>query len=279
MKRLLFVCFLAAVLIFTACSKDKQEPGFYKLKVTSGSLQELVGEDTARVVHLTLEGTLNEKDFQFIRSLSALEVLDISEVAVKAIPDGTYLRMPLLEKVVLPETLEIIGKSVFADCKQLREINFPESLKAIGEFAFITTDLREVVLPSSLVKIGDYAIDGSPDLTRLVLPEQYQDTLWGIGGSRPELKSLVIPPGTEFLRWSMGYEDGMAEETSPTVSFDTLRVMAVEPPAASIYLTVKQQKEMVLVVPQGSKKAYAESDKEGWGNLNELSNQKNDLNK
>lgn len=274
MKRLLFVCFLAAVLIFTACSKDKQEPGSYNLKVTSGSLQELVGENAARVVRLTLEGTLNEKDFQFIRSLSALEVLNISGVVVKALPDGTCSGMPLLKKVVLPKNLEVIAKSAFKGCKQLREINFPESLKAIGEFAFFTTDLREIVLPSSLAKIGVCAIDNNPNLARLALPELYQDTLCGVGSLCPELKSLVIPAGTEFLQWSGTYSEGMpgeeVEESPSTISFDTLRVLSVVPPAASIYLTVKQQKEMVLVVPQGSKKAYAESDKEGWGQFERI---------
>lgn len=273
MKKLLFVWILTA--LFCCCSKDKQESGFYNLKVASGFLQELLREDTARVAHLTLEGTLNEKDFQFIRNLSALEVLDISGVAVKTLPDGACCKMPLLKEVVLPEGLEVIGERAFADCKQLRECNFPESLREIGEFAFFITDLREVVLPASLDKIGDYAISDSPNLTRLVLPEQYQDRLVGVGGSCPELKSLVIPAGTEFLWWSGTYTEGtpgegVGEESPSTVSFDTVRVLSVVPPVADLYLTVKQRKEMVLVVPQGSKRAYMESDKEGWGQFEKI---------
>ena len=40
-----------------------------------------------------------------------------------------------LEKVVLPDSVKIIGDYVFDECKDLREIRLPANIKSIGEFA------------------------------------------------------------------------------------------------------------------------------------------------
>lgn len=46
-----------------------------------------------------------------------------------AIPDNAFSGMRQLKKVVLPETIKIIGKGAFKDCKALEEINLPADVK------------------------------------------------------------------------------------------------------------------------------------------------------
>ncbi|MBR4725700.1 MAG: leucine-rich repeat domain-containing protein [Lachnospiraceae bacterium] len=83
-------------------------------------------------------------------------------------------------KITLPENLEVLGKDIFTDSKNLESVVFkgnklkvltaafrrtgslkkiviPEGVEEIEEWAFDESGLEEVTLPSTLKKIGDYA--------------------------------------------------------------------------------------------------------------------------
>lgn len=65
----------------------------------------------------------------------------------------------LLKTVVLPNTIKIIGERAFEDCVWLRTINLPSGLKKIGCAAFRgceSLNLSSITLPSSLTSLGDY---------------------------------------------------------------------------------------------------------------------------
>lgn len=53
----------------------------------------------------------------------------------------------VMDKVTLPESMEVIGKSAFAECSCLTEINLPASLKEIGPLAFAGIAGDEPALP------------------------------------------------------------------------------------------------------------------------------------
>ena len=46
-----------------------------------------------------------------------------------AIPENAFAGMNKLKRVVLPETVKVIGKNAFKGCKSLEEINLPEGVK------------------------------------------------------------------------------------------------------------------------------------------------------
>ena len=70
-----------------------------------------------------------------------------------------------LEKVVLPDSVKIIGDYVFDECKDLREIQLPANIKSIGEFAFQRCwRLEEIHLPDGLESIGDFAFEECQNL-------------------------------------------------------------------------------------------------------------------
>lgn len=70
----------------------------------------------------------------------------------------------MLEKVELPEGVEIIGDRVFSQCYQLKEINFPSTIKKIGKGAFERAGLKEVKIKSSSIHIEERAFACCPDL-------------------------------------------------------------------------------------------------------------------
>jgi len=63
-----------------------------------------------------------------------------------------------LEKVVLPDSVTTIEKRAFADCKKLKEVQFGQGLKEIGEYAFENCRELEVISSLSFVEmIGTWA--------------------------------------------------------------------------------------------------------------------------
>lgn len=70
-------------------------------------------------------------------------------------------------KVVISNGVETISANMFRDCTNLVEVVFPESLKAIGPYAFYNTGLREVMFPSGLEIVGERAFAESKGLTRV----------------------------------------------------------------------------------------------------------------
>ena len=100
----------------------------------------------------------------------------------------------LSEVIVLPDTLEEIGASVFKDNKIIKELTIPSSVKninyqalkgcqfekviigegtkALPDFMFTDcTKLKEVVLPESLEKMGCAVFDGCTSLESFIVPD------------------------------------------------------------------------------------------------------------
>ena len=84
---------------------------------------------------------------------------------------GTFGKSSLLEEVVLPETLETIGKYSFYDCSNLRKVNIDKlpNLRVIGMNAFVGCDLSETSLISdSIEEIGANAFRNAANLSGTV---------------------------------------------------------------------------------------------------------------
>ena len=62
-----------------------------------------------------------------------------------------------LKAVVLPESLKVIEDEAFMECISIAEINLPESLCEIGRDAFLNTNIANFVLPAGIKKIAEGA--------------------------------------------------------------------------------------------------------------------------
>lgn len=123
-----------------------------------------------------------------------------------------------LEKIIIPEGIEVIGEEAFGSCWELQQINLPDSLIAIGKGAFsgcrsltsvewpekITViptsvlrschSLTQVTFPDTITEIGDYAFSSSALAGELLLPESIIRI--GEGAfSNTSITSVEIPEG------------------------------------------------------------------------------------
>ncbi len=65
-----------------------------------------------------------------------------------------------------------IRHNVFQNCRSLRSVTLPNSLKAIGDNAFSGCHaLESITIPDSVVSIGDMAFDDCRSLTEIVIPD------------------------------------------------------------------------------------------------------------
>lgn len=81
-----------------------------------------------------------------------------------------------ITKITLPESINFIDGSAFADMEALTEINIPEGTTEIGWVAFYQClSLETLVIPSSVERIGVYAFRNCHKLTAIVERGSYAE--------------------------------------------------------------------------------------------------------
>ncbi len=93
---------------------------------------------------------------------------------VKKIENLTYHGFSTLTSIDIPQGVEIIGYEAFADCENLKTVNFQSdaALSSLGESAFSNcTSLESIDLPASVRSIGSYAFEGCRGLKSIILPD------------------------------------------------------------------------------------------------------------
>ena len=68
-------------------------------------------------------------------------------------------------EVIIPDTVTVIGKQAFGDCRKLESITIPDSVKIIGDRAFTLCDsLTSVTIPDNVSIIRDAALSSCKDI-------------------------------------------------------------------------------------------------------------------
>ena len=74
-------------------------------------------------------------------------------------------------EVVIPDSVTIVGESVFSWCESLTSITIPNSVTTIGESAFSWCEgLTSIIIPNSVTTIGDDAFFECTSLTSITIP-------------------------------------------------------------------------------------------------------------
>ena len=141
------------------------EFAFFMLKMSSikmPSSVEYIGKSAFNGTYL--RSYYEEKQYFIIGDL-LYELIPNEPVAV--IPEGvkkvadeaiSNYSAGILEELILPESLEVIGKAGFAGCINLRTVKFGNNLKTIGDYAFSgCSSLINATIPESVESIGEHA--------------------------------------------------------------------------------------------------------------------------
>ena len=175
-----------------------QKSGTAKLVnvATAGTLDQLIGSDEKAVIEeLTLTGNVNTFDFDFIKTMSNLKMLDMSDLSnttlpasclantslttvllpknLTAIPDRAFYQVPITS-LYIPETVKTIGQYAFYQCTSLKgNLIIPNATESIGDHCFQNTTFDgTLTLGNGLKTIGEYAFSKCTNLIGdLVIPD------------------------------------------------------------------------------------------------------------
>lgn len=156
------------------------------------------------------------------------------------IPDGVAAIGALafnncqIEKIQFPETVKSIGDNAFASCRYLTEVILPEGLDSIAYGAFRNCELLETIeFPTTMKFFGEEAFNGCHNLMNVVSnienPKEISESVFGYGYSSVYSQAtLWVPKGKidsykGVSAWNLfkSYDELLHDIlTKPTITYD-----------------------------------------------------------
>lgn len=88
------------------------------------------------------------------------------ETGVTQIPDTGFAGTNI-QTLVLPNTVQTIGRQAFAGCQKLSVVSLSEGLKTVGDLAFYNTNLKEIIIPSTVTQIKESSFGNCANLDKI----------------------------------------------------------------------------------------------------------------
>lgn len=148
---------------------------------------------------VTLKNGVRSIGEDAFRDCSSLEGVIFENTVLEKISDGAFWGCSALSSIALPDSVTEIERNAFFETG-LRNIQLPEKLTLIGEYAFCNCkNLEQVQLPSQLKELGDGAFSSCENLTQIQLPSQLNKL--GIDAFRncTSLDKIDIPAGLKQI--------------------------------------------------------------------------------
>lgn len=171
------------------------------LLIGDGDEKELTPEDASRYLRwiITEKGArITDCDRTFEGAMEIPSALD--GVPVVEIGAWAFLGRDLLKRIVIPDSVEIVGKTAFASCRGLQELRLGTGIKKIEKSAFCNcSSLKSVAIPDSVEAVGATAFASCYGLKELRLGTGIKKienaSFLGCGS----LSSVVIPDTVEVV--------------------------------------------------------------------------------
>ena len=115
---------------------------------------------------------------------------------------NAFASMKDIQSVSLPNSLKAIGEAAFLDCSNLKEITIPNSITTIDPGAFLRcTSLENITIPDSVTSIGNHAFEGCTSLKEIIIPDSV--TYLGMGAfDKCNLDILTIKCNSgSYVEW------------------------------------------------------------------------------
>ena len=102
----------------------------------------------------------------------------VDNIEVKEIKKELFLNNIYIEKLVIPETVTTLGYRMCYGCTNLKEVNLPDNISVIPDYAFEKCTLLEKInIPQSLVQIRNDAFAES-GIKEFIAPDSFKE-IWG----------------------------------------------------------------------------------------------------
>ena len=75
-----------------------------------------------------------------------------------------------ITELIIPEKVDTIKEGAFYNCRQIKSVSFPNTLKYIGKYAFGETGIKKVNIAPQVKEIGEFAFQYCDSLSEIVIP-------------------------------------------------------------------------------------------------------------
>lgn len=121
---------------------------------------------------------------------------------IKKLDDRSF-HSNYLTNLVLPKTIEEIGKACFSDSYQLESISFPDGLESLPEdICKECPKLIKVIIPEGVKSIGKEAFKSTPMLSHITLPESVTEIGDGVFQSSG-IVNFTFPKNLQYISTQM----------------------------------------------------------------------------
>ena len=153
---------------------------------------------------IILPKTLVSIDYYALAMCKNLKTVEFDkETKLTGIYEGAFYGCINLENIVIPDEIYEISEYAFYGCLSLEKLPISESNKIFGiyDYAFANSGITELNLPESLLDIGNYAFQGIKAKEIIVPTTNQKQLIIGLGAFNEcnELENITLPfIGTSF---------------------------------------------------------------------------------
>ena len=239
-------------------------------------------QDCAALSEVTLPATMREISFSTFKGCTSLEELDLPEM-LSTIGVSAFEGCTSLSKIQLPPLMRTIEHDAFNGCVELKSVTIQSmALETIGDQAFMNCKaLKKIMIPAGVTRIGGNAFSGCESLASIVLPSKLK-TLMGGAFARTAITEVTIPDECEEILYgafanckslkTVTLPHSMQKMSDKAFGgCEALKTVIVTNPTPVVpnkeedlagLADLSAMSELTLVVPEGTKAAYAAAD--GW---------------
>lgn len=202
-------------------------------------------------------GTLGIAEQCFL-DCTGLSSVTIPETVV-IIGNSAFQGCTGLPSIKIPESVVHISDNMLSLCRNITKITLGSKIKTIGSYAFAYTAVNDINLPEGLNVIGDFAFVLCSNLTKLTIPESVNS----IGKSALEgcskLSTINIPASIKFIEERAFFLTGL----------NSMESHLMEPfPISDEVFNIHVKDHTTLIVPIGTKELYQQTD--GWKSIKNI---------
>ena len=169
----------------------------------SANMDKLEGiyADSASQFYKDVDGVLYNKNMTTLVKYPAQKKATTFAVpgSVTALADSSMDSNIFLQKIVLPDSVELVDFGAFKNCSKLSDVTLPEQCKSVGQFAFSGTALTSFYIPAALDTLGAGAFMNTKISSMTVSPQNTKFYLDGKGGLYEHSNSTHL--SADFSQW------------------------------------------------------------------------------